>query len=378
MTQRDYYDTLGVSKTATAEEIKRSFRKLAMQYHPDRNPDNKEAETKFKEVNEAYEILKDEQKRAAYDRYGHQAFMGGNSGGNPFGFNFDFGETGGFADIFSSVFSEFMGGGRSSKPSYAKQGADTRYDITITLEEAFAGVEKEITVNSSEVCPSCKGHGTKDGEPAPVCPHCQGRGKIHTQKGFFVMEQPCPHCLGSGYLAKDPCENCHGHGTIKKEKNIKIKIPAGIYDGSRIRVAGGGKAGIRGGQNGDLYVFVSILEHSLYERGDNNLYTQVPISICCAALGGTIEIPAINGDKIELKIKAGTQSDEILKVKGQGFSILRSNSRGDLFVKLKVETPVNLTSRQKELLEEFRSISNDNCQPQEKGFLDKIKELFEG
>lgn len=377
MTEKDYYEILEINKNASSEEIKKSFRKLAMQYHPDRNPGDKEAETKFKEINEAYEVLKDEQKRAAYDRYGHQAFSNG-AGGNPFGggFNFEFGDAGGFADIFSSVFSDFMGGGRPRKPSYSMRGADVRYDLNITLDEAFTGVEKEIKIDTTEPCTHCHGHGTSDGNPAPICPHCQGTGKIRLQKGFFVVEQACPQCQGSGYSAKDKCHECKGSGFTKVSKTLKVKIPAGIYDGSRIRMAGSGQAGIRGGENGDLYVFVEIKEHKLYERSDNNLYAQIPVSMCCAALGGNIEIPSIDGSKIELKIPAGSQSEEIIKVKGQGFSVLRSTSRGDLFVKLKVETPINLSARQKELLEEFRSISGDTCQPQEKSFLDKIKDLF--
>lgn len=378
MTEKDYYEILEVSKTASGDEIKKSFRKLAMQYHPDRNPGDKEAEAKFKEINEAYEVLKDEQKRAAYDRYGHQAFANGMGGGNPFGegFNFEFGGAGGFADIFSSVFNDFMGGGRSRKQSYSLRGNDARYDLSITLDEAFTGIEKEIEIDTTEPCSKCHGHGTSDGNPAPICSHCQGSGKVRMQQGFFVVEQTCPHCQGSGYLAKDKCPDCKGKGYTKVKKTIKIKIPAGIYDGSRIRMAGYGQAGLRGGENGDLYVFVEVKEHKLYERADNNLYAQVPVSMCCAALGGTVEIPGIDGGKIELKIPAGSQSEEIIKVKGQGFSILHSNSRGDLFVKLKVETPVNLSARQKELLEEFRTIAGDSCQPQEKSFLDKIKDLF--
>lgn len=374
MTERDYYEILEVNKNASGDEIKKSFRRLAMQYHPDRNPGDKEAETKFKEINEAYEVLKDEQKRAAYDRYGHQAFNGsGNSFDN--GFNFDFG-SGGFADIFSSVFSDFMGGGRSGKPAYSLRGADARYDLELSLDEAFSGMEKEITIDTTETCSHCHGHGTKDGNQAPVCSYCQGSGKTRLQKGFFVVEQTCPHCHGSGYLPKDVCPDCKGQGFTKAKKSLKIKIPSGVYEGARIRMAGYGQAGIRGGENGDLYVFINVKEHSLYARDGNNLYAQIPVSMCCAALGGTIEIPSIDGSKIELKIPAGSQSGDVIKVKSQGMSILQSSSRGDLFVSLKVETPVNLSARQKELLEEFRSISGDSCQPQEKSFLDKIKDLF--
>ena len=380
MTERDYYEILGVNKGASSDEIKKSFRKLAMQYHPDRNPGDSEAEAKFKEINEAYEILKDDKKRAAYDRFGHQAFSGGSGGGNPFGggFNFDFGGgAGGFADIFSEVFSEFMGGGRGRRQSYAQRGQDVRYNLSITLEEAFGGIEKEITIPSTETCEKCHGHGTKDGSEAPICPHCGGSGKVRIQQGFFVVEQSCPHCKGAGRLVKETCSECKGKGFINKQKTIKVKIPAGIEDDTRMRVAGGGEAGIRGGENGDLYVFITVKQHKLYERDGANLYTRIPISMCCAALGGKVDIPSIDGSKIELKIDAGSQSDQIVKIKGQGMTFVRSDRRGDLFVKLRVETPVNLSARQKELLEEFRSISKDeNCQPEAKSFFDKIKDLF--
>ena len=380
MTEKDYYEILEVSKTASGDEIKKSFRRLAMQYHPDRNPGNSEAEAKFKEINEAYEVLKDEQKRAAYDRYGHQAFAnGGMGGGNPFGggFNFDFGGAGGFADIFSEVFSEFVGGGRGRRQSYAQRGQDIRYNLTITLEEAFTGVEKEISFASTETCETCHGHGTKDGKEAPVCTHCGGSGKVRIQQGFFVVEQNCPHCKGTGRLVKDACPDCKGRGFVNKAKTIKVKIPAGIEDDTRMRIQGAGEAGTRGGENGGLYVFVTVKQHKLYEREGANLYTRIPLSMCCAALGGKIDIPSIDGSKLELKIDAGAQTDQVVKVKGQGMTQVRSDRRGDLFVKLRVETPVNLSARQKELLEEFRSISKeDTCQPESKSFFDKIKDLF--
>lgn len=378
MTERDYYEILEVSKTASGEEIKKSFRRLAMQCHPDRNPGDKAAEAKFKELNEAYEVLKDEQKRAAYDRYGHQAFAGGMGGGNPFGgFEFNFG-AGGFSDIFSQVFSDFMGGGRQSgAAAYAQPGADVRYNMEISLEEAFTGVEKEIKIPSTVTCEECRGHGTKDGKEAPICPHCHGSGRMHMQKGFFMVEQACPHCQGSGRIIKDPCAKCKGAGYIRQEKVIKVKIPAGIEDNTRMRIAGGGEAGTRGGENGDLYVFVSVKNHKLYTREEANLYTRVPISMCCAALGGKIEIPSISGEKIELSIAPGSQNDQVVRIKGQGMTMLRSKGRGDLFVKLRVETPVNLSAKQKELLEEFRAVSKDDaCQPEAKSFFDKIKDLF--
>ena len=379
MTDRDYYEILGINKSANGEEIKKSFRKLAMQYHPDRNPGDKDAETKFKEINEAYEVLKDEQKRAAYDRYGHQAFangMGG-AGGNPFsGFDFNFG-AGGFSDIFSQVFSDFMGGGQRTANNYAQDGADIRYNIEITLEEAFLGVEKEIKIPSTQTCDKCHGHGTKDGKEAPICPHCHGRGRVQMQKGFFVVEQACPHCMGSGRKVTDACPECKGKGFINQEKTIKVKIPAGVEDDTRMRIAGGGEAGIRGGENGDLYVFISIKEHPLYTRDGANLYTRIPVSMCCAALGGKVEIPAIDGEKLELSINAGSQNDQVVRLKSKGMTMMRSKGRGDLFVKLRVEIPVNLSTKQKELLEEFRAISkDDNCQPESKSFFDKIKDLF--
>lgn len=377
--ETDYYELLEVTREASGDEIKKSFRRLAMKYHPDRNPDDKTAEQKFKEINEAYEVLKDEQKRAAYDRYGRQAFAGGmgGQGGNPFGgFEFNFG-SGGFSDIFADVFSEFMGGGRRPR-TYAERGADVRYNLEINLEESYTGIEKEITIPSTETCETCHGHGTKDGKEAPICPNCKGSGKIHMQRGgFFIVEQECPHCHGTGRLVKEACPDCQGAGVRHTEKTVKIKIPAGIEDDTRMRISGAGEAGSRGGENGDLYVFISVKPHKLYQREGANLYANVPVSMCCAALGGKIEIPAIDGEKIELNISAGTQNDDVMKIKNQGMTMMRSNRRGDLFVKIRVETPVNLSARQKELLEEFRSISKDDaCQPEAKSFFDKIKDLF--
>ena len=377
--ETDYYERLEVSKDASGEEIKKAYRRLAMKYHPDRNPGDKEAEAKFKEINEAYDVLKDDQKRAAYDRYGHQAFAnGGMGGGNPFnGFDFNFG-GGGFSDIFSDIFSDFMGGGRNgSQHSQAQDGADLRYNLEISLEEAFSGVEKEIKIPGTIACEECHGHGTADGKEAPVCPTCHGSGKIRTQHGFMIMETTCPKCHGEGRVVKEACKKCHGEGVIHNEKTLKIKIPAGIEDNMRMRIAGEGQSGIRGGQNGDLYVFISVKEHKLFVREGANLYVRVPISMTCAALGGRIEIPGINGDKIEVEVPAGTQTDQQKRISGAGMPIIRSARRGDIFVRFRVETPTHLTTRQKELLEEFREISKDeDCQPEAKGFFDKIKDLF--
>ena len=375
MSKQDYYETLEVSKTATAEEIKKSYRKLAMKYHPDRNAGNPEAETKFKEINEAYEVLKDEQKRAAYDRYGHAAFEQG-GGANPFDFNF--GGAGGFADIFSEVFSDFMGGGQSRRSASSSQnGDDLRYDLDITLEEAYLGIEKNITYNTTKGCETCHTHGTKNGKEAPQCSTCHGTGHVRRQHGFMIMDTPCPDCHGNGRKVTAPCPDCHGAGFINLKKELKVKIPAGVDDGTRIRIAGEGAAGLRGGNNGDLYVFISIRGHKLYERQGENLYAQIPVSMTCATLGGTIELPSVDGRKIELKIPSGTQNGHRLRIKGEGMPRLRSTSKGDLWVEIKVETPINLTARQKELMEEFRSISGENnCQPEEKGFFNKIKDLF--
>lgn len=382
MSDFDYYEVLGVSKTATADELKHAYRTQAMKYHPDRNPNNPEAESKFKEINEAYDVLKDEQKRAAYDRYGKQAFQnGGMGGGNPFGggFGFDF-NGGGFGDIFGDIFSEFMGGGarQRANPNAPQDGADLRYNLTVTLEEAYNGVEKEITVPHAELCEDCHGFGTADGKEAPVCTTCHGRGKVQSQKGgFFIVETTCPTCKGKGRIVKESCKKCHGEGLIHTEKQIKIKIPAGVETDTRMRVAGGGEAGLRGGQDGDLYVFIDVIPHKLYSREGANLYTTVPISMACAALGGKVEIPSIDGRSILINVPAGTQTNQQLKVGNEGMPIIRSKHKGDLFVRFAVETPVNLSKRQKELLEEFRALSEDDkCQPQTKGFMDKIKDLF--
>ena len=374
MSKQDFYETLEVSKGATVEEIKKSYRRLAMKYHPDHNQGNAEAEAKFKAINEAYEVLKDEQKRAAYDRYGHAAFEQSAGGGNPF----DFGFGGGFGDIFSEVFSDIMGGGRrSSAASAGRHGEDLRYDLSVSLEEAYHGLEKEISFPTEKVCDKCNGFGTKDGKEPPVCSTCRGSGRVHRQHGFMIMETVCPDCGGRGRKVKDACPECGGKGTVPFTKELKIKIPAGIEDGTRIRLAGEGMPGVGGGANGDLYIFVNVGEHKLYSREGADLFVQIPVSMACAALGGKVEIPAIDGHKIEVKVAAGTQSGARLKIKGEGMPKIRSVDKGDLWIEFKVETPVNLNARQKELLEEFRALSgDDSCQPAEKSFFEKIKDLF--
>ncbi len=377
MTETDYYELLEVSKEASAEEIKKAFRKQAMKYHPDRNPGDKAAEQRFKEINEAYEVLKDDQKRAAYDRYGHQAFQNG-MGGNPFGGGFGFNAED-LTDIFSNMFSDFMGGGRTQGRSSQNRGQDLSYNLNITLEEAFNGIEKEIKIRTTEPCEHCHGFGTADGKEPPVCPTCQGRGRIRTQQGgFFMFETVCPKCRGEGRVVQEKCPQCRGEGVRRVEKALKVKIPAGIENNVRMRISGAGEAAKRGGVQGDLYVFINILEHKLYERQGKDLFTSVPVSMACAALGGQVEIPGIDGQKVSLNVPQGTQTGDKLRIKGQGMRIMDTERRGDLFVVLSVVTPTNLTARQKELLEEFRTLSgDDNCQPQIKTFFDKIKDLFQ-
>lgn len=379
-TELDYYQALEVDRNADGDTIKKSYRRLAMKYHPDRNPNNKEAEEKFKYCCEAYEVLKDEQKRAAYDRYGHNAFkqnsgMGG--GGNPFGFDFGFG-TGGFSDIFTDIFSDFMGGNNRARPhSSAKRGDDLQYHLEINLEESFSGIEKEIKFNRKSSCEKCSGMGTKDGSKPSPCPSCHGSGRQRIQRGFFLVEEECTNCHGEGHIIKDACSNCRGKGYVSNQETLKVKIPAGIEDNSRVRLSGKGNSGLRGGPNGDLYVFVSVKKHKLYYREASHLLAEVPISMVTASIGGTVELPAIDGEKLEVKIAAGTDFGTQIRIKNKGMTKLNSNSRGDLIVQFKVETPKKLTARQKEILSEFQEISDEhNSHPDTKSFLDKVKDLF--
>lgn len=379
-TKKDFYELLEIERTANGEEIKKSYRRLAMQYHPDRNPGNPEAEHKFKEISLAYEVLKDEQKRSAYDRYGHDAFnQNGFGGGNPFGFSGS--PFGDMNDMFSDIFAEFFGGGQQkrggNRRSSAQRGQDLQYNLEISLEEAFFGAEKEIKIPTKVVCPDCNGFGTRDGHEAPLCPHCGGSGRVASrQGGFFMIETTCPKCNGSGRLVVDKCKTCSGNGTLKKEKILKIKVPEGVENQTQMRLSGEGETGLRGGANGDLYIIIFVKEHKLYIREGANLYVKIPVSMSCAALGGIINIPSIDGKLIELKIPSGCQNEDTQRIKSEGMSIYQSSRRGDLFAQIRVEIPVNLSSRQKELLEEFASISQDNCHPESKGFFDKIKDLF--
>lgn len=374
MSKHDYYELLGVPRNASADDLKKAYRKMAMQYHPDRNQGDKQAEHKFKEINEAYEVLSDAQKRAAYDRFGHSAFEqgGGGMGG------FEFGT--GFADIFDEMFGEILGAGRGrggGNAQGAQRGADLRYDLDITLEEAFRGVDKEIEIVNSANCDDCKGSGAAAGSTPVDCVTCRGVGRVRAQQGFFTIERTCPTCHGGGRIIQNPCKKCHGQGRVKQERTLSVAIPAGVESGTRIRLSGEGEAGARGGHAGDLYVILDVQNHPIFQRDGANLYCRVPIPMTTAALGGTIQVPTIDGEMMDMEIDHGTQTGQRNRLRHKGMSVLRSNSRGDLYVELTVETPVHLTKRQKELLKEFVAEGGDSKHsPESSNFLDKVKELF--
>lgn len=377
--EKDYYELLGLQKGATDVEIKKAYRTLAMKYHPDRNPGNAEAELKFKEVTEAYEVLKDSQKRAAYDRYGHAAFaQGAGAGAGGFGgFNFDFGggSGAGFGSIFEDIFSEFMGGGRRSRQQEGVRGADIRYDLEITLEEAYKGLTKEIEIQTAVKCEDCHGTGAAEGSKAETCDTCHGTGRVRRQAGFFIEERTCPTCNGTGKVIKNPCKKCGGTGKISQKKVLEVTIPAGIDSGNRMRLAGQGEAGMNGGPNGDLYIFVHIKPHPIFKRDAANLYCTVPLSMTTAALGGEIDIPCIDGSSEKVKIDEGMQSGTEVRLRKKGMTMLQSKSVGDLFVRFTVETPTKLTDKQKELLKQFAEESKESS-PQSTGFFEKLRELL--
>jgi molecular chaperone DnaJ len=375
MAKTDFYETLGVGRDADGDAIKKAYRKLAMKYHPDRNPGDKDAEQNFKDVNEAYEVLKDEDKRAAYDRFGHAAFEQGGPGG-PGGAGFGGGFASGFADIFDEMFGDF-GGRRGGGPQPGK-GADLRFNMEIELEDAFKGKQSEIRVPTSVACDVCSGSGAASGSGPSACPTCGGHGRVRSQSGFFTVERTCPNCQGTGEVIKDPCTNCGGAGRVHKEKTLSVNIPAGVEDGTRIRLTGEGEAGLRGAQPGDLYIFLHLRPHRFFQRDGADIYCRVPIPMTRAALGGTVEVPTVDGTIARLSIPAGTPTGHQFRLKGKGMSVLRSKSRGDMFVQANVETPQNLTKRQKELLQEFaQEGGEDTHSPEAHGFFSKVKELWE-
>jgi molecular chaperone DnaJ len=378
MAKQDYYATLGVGRDAGAEDLKKAYRKLAMQCHPDRNPGDKQAEARFKEINEAYDILKDEQKRAAYDRYGHAAFE---QGGGGFNAGFDFAAGGGLGDIFDQMFGEFMGGGRRPGGNRTRAGNDIRQAVEIELTEAFAGTKANLRVPTRVVCDACNGSGSEDkGRAADTCPTCHGSGKLRSQQGFFLVERTCPTCNGQGRVIRSPCKVCHGVGTVQRERTLQVAIPAGVEDGTRIRLAGEGEAAGQGAPPGDLYVHVAIRPHPIFQRDGSNIFMRVPLRMTQAALGGEIEVPAIDGTKAKVKIPPGTQTGDQFRLRSKGFSVLRSAVRGDMYIQVAVETPQHLSRRQRELLEEFEAEAQGHGKgsPESEGFFSKVKEFFEG
>lgn len=375
MAKRDYYETLGITKGADAAAIKKAYRQKAKELHPDRNSDNPKAEDQFKEANEAYEVLKDAEKKAAYDRYGHAAFeggMGGGAGGQRGGGHGDFSSA--FSDVFDDLFGNFGGGGRQR--SSAQRGNDLRYNLRINLEDAFSGLQKTVNVPAAVSCGSCNGTGAEDGSQPVTCPTCAGMGKVRAQQGFFTVERTCPTCNGMGQTIKDPCHSCHGQGRVEKEKSLSVNIPAGVETGTRIRLAGEGEAGMLGGPTGDLYIFIEVNDHKLFERDNVNLYCQVPVSIAKASLGGEIEVPTIDGGRSRVKIPEGSQSGRQMRLRGKGMPALRGNGTGDMFIELAVETPVNLTARQKEILREFDDIQAEN-NPNSSNFFKSVKNFWD-
>ncbi len=375
MAKQDFYETLGVAKGASADDLKKAYRKLAMQYHPDRNPGDKAAEHKFKELSEAYDVLKDDQKRAAYDRFGHAAFENGGgprAGGAGAG---DFGFASGFADIFDEMFGDFVGGRRGQTN---QRGSDLRYNLEVSLEEAFKGSTAQIRVPTSVGCDHCKGSGSEAGSRPVTCSTCAGAGKVRAQQGFFTIERTCPSCGGAGRVIENPCKVCGGQGRVRREKTLSVNIPAGVEDGTRIRLAGEGEAGLRGSAPGDLYIFLSVSPHRLFQRDGANIHCRVPIPMTTAALGGSLEVPTIDGVRGKVTIPPGTQSGHQFRLKGKGMSVLRSPARGDMYIEAVIETPVALNKRQQELLKEFeRAGDKDKTSPESEGFFARVKEFWE-
>ncbi|MCF3973288.1 molecular chaperone DnaJ [Paracoccus salsus] len=385
MAKRCYYEVLGVTRGASTDEIKKAYRGKAKELHPDRNKDDNQAEARFKEVNEAYDCLKDDQKKAAYDRFGHAAFENGGMGGGGFGARGahpgDFGAA--FADVFDDLFGDMMGrrGGPGGGRSRAQRGQDLRYNLQVSLEEAYAGLQRAISVPGSVACGECSGTGAEGATQPANCPTCAGMGKVRAQQGFFTVERSCPTCGGAGQIVKNPCKACHGAGRVEKERALSVNIPAGVETGTRIRLAGEGEAGLRGGPAGDLYIFIEVKEHDIFLRDGKMLACQVPVSMASAALGGEVEVPTIDGGRARVKVPAGSQSGRQMRLRGKGMPPLRhgagaNGEAGDMLIELVVETPVNLTARQKELLREFEAVKADNS-PQSDSFFRKVKGFWD-
>jgi molecular chaperone DnaJ len=374
--KRDYYEVLGVPKGASAEDLKKAYRQKAKELHPDRNQDNPKAEAAFKEVNEAYDVLKDDQRKAAYDRFGHAAFDGGGRGGARGGFQQgDFASA--FSDVFEDLFGDFMGRGGGGGRARAQRGSDLRYNLRVTLEDAYKGAQKTISVPTAQTCEVCHGTGAEGGAEPVTCPTCSGMGKVRAQQGFFTVERTCPTCNGAGQIVKNPCRTCGGQGRVEKERTLSVNIPAGVETGTRIRLAGEGEAGMRGGPAGDLYIFIEVKEHAIFQRDGTHLFCRVPVSMTAAALGGEVEVPTIDGGMSRVKVPAGSQSGKQMRLRGKGMPALRGGSEGDMLIEIAVETPVNLTARQRELLKEFERLSEEN-NPEGRSFFAKVKGFWDG
>ncbi|MDE2792955.1 MAG: molecular chaperone DnaJ [Paracoccaceae bacterium] len=371
MAKRDYYDVLGVQRGASDADIKKAYRKKAMELHPDRNKDNPDSERLFKEINEANDVLKDPEKKAAYDRFGHAAFEGGGPGAGAGGADF----ASAFSNVFEDFFGDFMGGNQT-RSRRAMRGSDLRYNLRVSLETAFSGTEERLSITGSTACERCSGSGSRGGSEPASCPTCNGRGQVRAQQGFFTVERTCPTCHGQGNVISDPCRFCSGSGRQDRERALSVRVPPGVETGTRIRLAGEGEAGLRGGPPGDLYIFIEVADHALFERDGTNLLCRVPVSMITAALGGEIEIPTIDGGKSLVRIPPGTQAGRQLRLRGKGMPGLRDSRRGDLFLDLAVETPVNLTPRQSELLRQFESAGDDN-NPDVTGFGRTIRQFWD-
>jgi molecular chaperone DnaJ len=371
MAKTDFYEILGVTRTANEAELKGAFRKAAMQCHPDRNPGDRAAEAKFKELNEAYQCLSDGQKRAAYDRFGHAAFEQGGQGGMGDGFGSS------MSDIFDDLFGDMMGRSRGGRSGGRERGSDLRFNLDITLEDAYRGKTATVNIPTSISCEACSGTGAKHGSKPRTCGTCGGQGRVRAQQGFFAIERTCPTCQGRGEIIDNPCNICSGSGRVTRERALSVNIPAGVEDGTRIRLSGEGEAGLRGGPAGDLYIFLAVKPHQFFQRDGADLYCRVPISMVQAALGGEFSVPTVDGSQAKVKVPEGTQSGKQFRIKGKGMPILRSRDLGDLYIQATVETPQNLNKRQRELLAEFESISSTTTQPESTGFFEKIKDFFD-